>query len=495
MITNKKILCTLFLMVSIPIIFITNDFWDGSIVNYSFRINVLSDLKVWLFETRWNVQYYIYFIVHYFSNVSGLSEEFFLKTLTLLSLFGATLEVKHLSKTLLNLSDKQSYISAYFFLLYPAWHVLVSSIMVIHILCVWLIFLGFRLIVEKRNVIIGLVFVAISLQLNSNFMMLCALILSKYLSDCYIYYEKTYLFKFIFCIFLVVVLFILYKAQFPPYGLYSDYNKINFCIKTIYDIIFSFKRFFQFVLPIVFFPILVLILSKKLIDRTVVVPFLIIFLLILASIFPYATVGKHPYVNDIERWSYRQTLLLGVPFSMLLGYFFAFILKKQSNHKIISVLLIISLVISSVFLFRGFYSKAQSELYHNAFIKALQNIDKPIKSLVHIKLNQKKSNYLEAIADYELNALFQRAYGECGWMAKIDYNNFASKYELSESDKMMLRSEYRNKYLTVNVDTTKLVNLNLEQIDNLSFFDVIFLHNKDLYKISFDSQYDLERVN
>ncbi len=492
---NKGIFYLFFLLVSIPIMFITNDFWDGTIVHYAFRINDLSALKVWFSESRLYLQYYLFYIVHCFSNLSGISEAIWLKTIVLLSLFGTTLEVKHLSKTLLNLSEKQSYIPAYFFLLYPAWHVLVTNVLVAYIFFIWMLVLGFRFIVGKRKVIIGCLFVVLSLQLNSNFMMLCALILSKYISDRYIYYRKTNLLKFVVYIFLIVVLFIIYKVQFPPYGLYSDYNKINFCIKTIYDIIFSFKRFFQFVLPIVFFPILTLILSKKLIDKKIIVPIIIIFLLFFASIFPYAVVNKYPYVDDFYRWSFRNTLLLGIPVSMFLGYLFVFMLEEKSKNRIISIFLIISLIISSVFLFKGFYYKAKSELYHNAFIKALQDIDKPIKSLVHIKLNQKKSNYLEAIADYELNALFQRAYGECGWMAKIDYNNFASKYELSESDKMMLRSEYRNKYLTVNVDTTKLVNLNLEQIDNLSFFDVIFLHNKDLYKISFYSQYDLKMVN
>ena len=66
-----------FLMVAVfalPLIIITNDLWDGSMVAYLFRTDDLSEIKGMYFESGWHLQYYLYQIVYNISGYRGIKE-------------------------------------------------------------------------------------------------------------------------------------------------------------------------------------------------------------------------------------------------------------------------------------------------------------------------------------------------------------------------------------------------------------------------------------
>lgn len=472
---------------TLPILVIGNSQWDGSIVNYSFSINDLSGLKNWFEESRWNLQYYLYVFIHFISNKINISEEFLIKIISIISIIGISIEAKKFTLKYLKIEKSSSFIVAYFVLIFPAWHVLTSSVMVIHILCIWFLLLGFRLIFYKYYFIFGLILILSSFQLNSNFMLLCGLLISKYISDKFLLKNDNYsLIKTVFYITSVVVLFVIYKKIFPPYGLYEGYNS-NFNIKST---IVSTIYFMIYIIPLVLTPILLylfvfikkrLLLKEELQNNFFQIS--IILILIFASFFPYAAVGKYSIINDFSDWSQRQALLLGFSIPVLIGYLFNMYITKYNKLKL---LWIVPLFISIILLSIGFFHKGKLYLYAISLENALKNID--IKSgIVYIKIDNNKENILlKKIRSYSLSTIFQKVYGDCGRIAKIDNGDFISEYKLSNHEQKVLGKEnlYGTKYCMKNVNTNLITNLQLENIEKLSFFDVLTVNkDKNLFKL------------
>ena len=147
-----------FLMVAVfalPLIIITNDLWDGSMVAYLFRTDDLSEIKGMYFETGWHLQYYLYQIVYTISGYIGIKEALILKIITILSVIGISKEVKSLSLNTFKMSEKMGYISAYLVLLFPAWFVLVSNVLFFHVICIYSLLLGYRLVMIRRQYVVG----------------------------------------------------------------------------------------------------------------------------------------------------------------------------------------------------------------------------------------------------------------------------------------------------------------------------------------------------
>ena len=410
-----------------------------------------------------------------------------IKLISIFSILGISIEAKNFTFKYLKIEKSSSFIVAYFVLIFPAWHVLTSSVMVIHILCIWFLLLGFRLIFYKYSFIFGLILILISFQLNSNFMLLCGLLISKYISDKFLLKNDNYsLIKTIFYITSVVVLFVIYKKMFPPYGLYEGYNS-NFSIKPT---VVSTLYYIKYIIPLILTPILLyffVFIKKKLVLKEELqknfFQIIIILILIIASFFPYAAVGKYAIIKDFADWSQRQALLLGFSIPVLIGYLFNMYITKYDKLKL---LWIVPAFISILFLTTGFFYKGKLYLYGISLENALKNVD--IKSgIVYIKTDSTKENILlKNIRNYSLSTIFQKVYGDCGRIAKIDNSDFISEYKLSNYEQKVLAKEnlYGTKYCMKNVNTNLIINLQLENIEKLSFFDVVTINkDKRLFKL------------
>ncbi len=468
---------------SFPILVLSNNLWDGVLVNYAFNIDDLSGMKNWFFESRWNLQYYLYLAVYTLSNYINISEEIIIKILVIISLVGISFEIKYLARYLLKLPVKIAYLSSFFVLFYPAWHVLTSSVMVIHILCVWFVLLGFRLIVHHKYRYIGLIILLISLQLNSNFMFLFFLFISEFLSKKFLSVAKPSFKTLMLKLITLIVLFIFYKIQFPAYGLYENYNNINFNLNMISVSMKAVFYYFLFTLPIIILPIFFFLFQMKNYSKkhlqNLLIPLIIISLLIVAAIFPYSVVNKYPYYLDFFRWSYRHTLLLSIPLSLLFG-FLVYQVNFKLKGKTTYIMVLISLLIPFTYSFVGYYYKGKSDLYNKAFVYALKNTNLKNEGLVYIKLNQKESEYFSSIASYELSSLFYRAYGKAGWLGKAGYSTFIDEYKLSKFETIELDNKYRKRYCTTFVNSACLINIDLIQHKNVSFLDVLTSNYKDI---------------
>ena len=114
LLTKYKLAYSLMIIVfALPLLLITNDFWDGSLVAYGFRTDDLSGIRGWFYESGWHLQYYLYQIVYTISGYIGIKEALILKIITILSVIGISKEVKSLSLNTFKMSEKMAYISGY----------------------------------------------------------------------------------------------------------------------------------------------------------------------------------------------------------------------------------------------------------------------------------------------------------------------------------------------------------------------------------------------
>lgn len=429
---------------AIPLLLISSDVWDGAMVSYGFRVGDLSGIKVMYFESGWYLQYYLYKAVYIISINTYVSAELLVKLITIFSVFGISIEVKKLSNYLFELPKHSSYVSACFVLIFPAWFVLVSNVLVIHVLCMFLLLFGYRLVMVKRNYILGTFFIILSFQLASNFMLFLGLLISDYFlrkSK-----NKTTNIKYLCTsIFLTVALFIFTRELVSGSGEYSNYNKLAFDMSIFKPFIASTVYFGVFIITLISIPLIFLLKNfKDMTSKDDLLIYAIIFLLIICAAFPYAALGKSPYFMDFYNWNYRQSFLLSIPISLFIGYIYfkldnlSFLEKNKNKFYFTSL----TVVIFCTFLFVGYAYKFLSEFHRNAIIYSFKQIEKPPNGIIGLNIKSHEAAYLTKIRPYEFNALLQKAFGRAEWMvSNVRLDNDVDIFHLKEWQRIGINSK------------------------------------------------------
>lgn len=429
---------------TIPLLLISSDVWDGAMVSYGFRVGDLSGIKVMYFESGWYLQYYLYKAVYFISINTYISSELLIKLITIFSVFGISIEVKKLSNYLFELPEQSSNVSACFVLIFPAWFVLVSNVLVIHVLCMYLLLLGYRLVMVKRNYIFGTFFIILSFQLASNFMFFLGLLTSDYFlrkSK-----NKTTNIKYLFLSsFLTVALFILSRDLVSGSGEYSNYNKLAFDMSIFKPFIASTVYFGIFIITLIFIPLIFLFKNiKDMTSKDDLLIYAIILLLIICAAFPYAALGKSPYFMDFYNWNYRQSFLLSIPISLFIGYIYfkldSLSFLKSKKNKIYFTIL--TAIIFCTFLFTGYSYKFLSEFHRNAIIYSFKQIERPPNGIIGLNIKSHEAAYLTKIRPYEFNALLHQAFGRAEWMvSNVRVDNDTNIFDLKEWQKIGFNSK------------------------------------------------------
>jgi hypothetical protein len=479
-----------FLMVlvfALPLIIITNDLWDGSMVAYGFRTDDLSGIKGMYFESGWHLQYYLYQIVYTISSYIGIKEALILKIITILSVIGISKEVKSLSLNTFKMSEKMAYISGYLVLLFPAWFVLVSNVLFFHVLCIYSLLLGYRLVMTRRQYVVGFFLVLFSLQLESNYMLIIGLIFSDY------FLEKNKLSRIhfshlILSIIALIFLFILNQNIFGAYGITDGYNELQFNTSSIKPMIGHTINFIIFILVLITIPLLIFLWNfKDAFRKDDGIKYLMLFLLIICAIFPYAALGKSPGLFNFYDWIYRQAFLLSVPIPILIAFLYSRIEASNASKastKPIFFKIALTFILFFSFLYTGFSYKLSSDFYQKAIVHSLKKINQPPAGIIGLNLESDQiSDYLTQIRWYEYNSLFHKAFGEANWMiSSIKRNELNEIFLLTHTQKQVLsnkslRIRYVAKYAHPNCKTV----IEINQKKDLDFLDILTDRHEDVF--------------
>jgi hypothetical protein len=413
---QKSLFAASALIALAPLWIMPTDFWDGEIIDFAFRRDDFEGLRAWFFESRWNLQYYLYEFIRAISKITGIGHRVLIPAITCLAVVGVAVEVERLAKSMLRLEGRAPFLAAIFALLFPAWHVLTSSVLLMHILCVWWVLLGYRLS-KSRAAVVGLLLAAASLQLNSNFMFLGGLAFADYLSGRFLQRHDgpTIQRCVVWAVSLVGALLIL-KLGFPAYGQYAAYNIPRLSFALVVD----FGRYLGACLPLLV--ILFALFSaahrfQPAEKRDLVWRIGILLGLFSAAVIPYVVAGKPAHPEHFNEWTHRNAFLLVVfgslTFATLAHVFEQRFLGSIARSRLFGTILTLCAISSAALLYLGYDFKVAQAGYMDSLGVALKKMGEPPSG--GVSLVRDASSPIPA-RSYELNFLLEKAFGRAAWL-------------------------------------------------------------------------------
>jgi len=478
------------LALALPIFFIGSDSWDGTIINHAFRRDDLSDLKSWFFESRWNLQYFLYAAIHLTAKFTNIPHEVLLDSLTVFPLMGIAYEAKILAKNYFKISESGAWLAAYLTLLYPGWNAQTSAVMVIYPLCAWLSLLGSRTLIEGEHPILGILICTAGLQLNSTFAFVPALLFSYAISSYFVNNQSSSFKTFASITLVLAITFFVLKTNFPPYGPYENYNRIE--LTKSLDALSHFSTYILFYGAI---PLTLTLYLYRNFSRRGMVNLIMITAIIFGAIIPYIAVGKYPYspiksllefdfdvLTSLNSWSIRHGILLSVPIAILSALSLDAISNNRKPIKL--VFSIFSCCTFLILLFLGFFLKAENMFYKTEIKKALRDLGYIDPAIVYIRMDAKLPAFqkINSYGPNELNTTFEKAYGFCGWHSYIGSNELI----IDEIPKMFYFEEkfsnsFGTRYCFDKVDTSLIITLKIHQVKKASFTDILGMNSNNIF--------------
>jgi hypothetical protein len=399
-----------------PLWIMPTDFWDGEIVDFAFRRDDFEGLRAWFLESRWNLQYYLYEFIRATGKVTGISHRILIPAIACLAVVGVAAEVRRLAESMLRLEGRAPFLAAIFVLLFPAWHVLTSSALLIHVLCVWWALLGYRLS-KSRFAVVGLLIAAASLQLNANFMFLIGLAFSDYVSGRFLDRDGgPTIQRCVVWSAALVCAFLILKLGFPTYGQYAGYNTP----RPSFALVVDFGRYLAICLPllVILFALLMAALRFPTGEKGDLLWRIGILLgLFSAAVIPYVVVGKPAHPEDFNEWTHRNALLLVVFGSLTLATM-VHVLEKHSRgaigrSKVFGTAVAVCAISSGALLYFGYQFKVVQAVYMHSLGVALEKMGEPRPGGVKFVF---EGSIPITVARYEINSLLEKTFGRAAWL-------------------------------------------------------------------------------
>lgn len=320
------------------------DIWDGTIIDYNLSLNNYEALQQWFFSSGWELQYYLLIFQDKIAEIINFPTRHVILGSSILTLIGLSIEIYLLAKNKFGIKREISLLSSLLFLCLPTWNVLSSSVMNIHLICLYLSLIGVRIFLDNGRLrqLFGIFLILMSYQLNSLLFFIPILVLvierikgnnteiNKFLSK-----------RFFMVSLLSITYFIIIRSVNPNYGLYIGYNQISFptspgSIEVYLRNILNFSSY----LVIPFISLFSIVFLKFLFNSSKVVlskliPKNVIWLLLLffAAIFPYIAVGKTTNILELTDWSQRQSFVLAIPLVLLTGSLISLFSKVGEDSR------------------------------------------------------------------------------------------------------------------------------------------------------------------
>ena len=436
---NFVTICSLLVfstIVVIPIVIMPRDMWDGTIIEYASEIQNLEGIKIWFFEASWFFQYYLSAIVILLSDLVGLSYKTTHAIFVLGFIFILLREIDFFSRSYLDLSRGARQFATLFASTFSVWHVLYSSIMLMHLGCLVFGLVFLRLIHQKTRYFRVVGYAGLIVVFNFNSMLVFIPVFS-YLYDTFNPKQKnSHRFArpsretVLVCIFSVVFYFFVRKV-FTPHGKYENYN--NLIILSESGLISALKLSLEFATFLIPTFIVIALVSLATIafeprnglgnlSRLMASPKKVLCLLFLfvASFIPYVAVGKAESLLRVYDWDSRQAILLVVPLSMLTAYYISFLNDNAINvliKKFISVGAVSILIFQAGLLANASLYKFNRQLFVDQMEKTLRSYgEMPPSGLLEIVgAGIPKPSFRV----YEANYLMFQATGNADWWTRI----------------------------------------------------------------------------
>jgi hypothetical protein len=411
------------------------DIWDGTIIDYYLSLNDYEPLRQWFYSSGWELQYYALLFQDKLADALNLPTRYIIISFSILALIGLAIEIYFLAKSRFETHRKIALIIACLFLFLPTWNVLSSSVMNIHIICLFLSLIGVRVFFSESKLkkIFGVCLILTSYQLNSLlfFIPILVFVIEKINSED-IDTNKFRPRRFLFTSLISILYFMTSRLINPNDGLYIGYNQIVFptspSLLGLY--IHNFLSFSSFLL-IPFIPFSLIMLCKFVSNRSgnkfprlfSTKKLLLFLLLYLGAIFPYIAVGKSTNIFELTDWTQRQGFVLAIPLVLLTGSVISKIsefweVERRFFRIIITFALTLLLPLSLQF--ESFAIKLNRQSFESDLITTLKlNSSVPPPGTFQIYGDGIPQ---PDIRNYESNFLLYETYSKASWWSVIGNN-------------------------------------------------------------------------
>ncbi len=372
-------------------------------------------------------------------------------------------------------------VTGFMLVTYPALHTLYTTQNFIWLLCILILLAGINALFheKKKFKIIGILLIGFSFQMAS--------LPFVFLPIYWWYHWVTKREKFIVRLFSssilsALMLILIREILFPPKNLYLHYNEIVFnkhFIKMTAINIFNFSLF------LFIFIILILGLNGKLSwpkknstlrlvknSNTIFIS-----LLSVGSCFPYVMANKSPKPLDFFDWSWRHTIILLIPFTLL-----TLMLQttketpvKERNQKVQIIVKSLAFLIFVSMTLLSNYGHVQSMVYDKKVIELLSN-NRNSWSESEIVCFESSVRRMNNVRFYELNEMAWESTGRTNWQfypdTKCSSKNIPSG-SLRNSPQLsgMTDMQWKNVYMG---GTTNSKWIAIRISGKLDFLDVLY---------------------
>jgi len=452
-----------FLFVTVPMLSLPRDMWDGTVIEYASLIDDFSGLRSYFFESAWFLQYPMSLAIIEISQILNMSYKNLNALVVLLFMFIFLRETLFLAEHQIKLSKPASYFALALVATFGTWGVLLSSIMTLHLACMAIGLVSVRTIHTKTlgSTLLGVTALLISLSLHS------LLVFLPVLSYTYDLSERSQVrqlwlarpSKQTALIFGICIVFYLVSRQFyPPSGLYENYN--NLVIGSIEDL--AKVAYFSLAMGTFLIPIFLIVacisllaiaVDNKTINPTNKVsscnPKRIAWLLILfcAGLFPYAAVGKYSTLWGIGDWSSRQAFLLVLPTCLFTALCLQSLYDKFSAGLLVRRCILTGGVVIFLFHLMLLTINVTHKSNRQIFVTQLEGIMRANEDRLNPGLLQIVGSNLPApqFRPYETNFLMYSATGKANWWTRVGNNedgNFTIPCHLKENQDYQIKYAY-----------------------------------------------------
>jgi hypothetical protein len=417
------------LVSAIPLSTFREDLWDGVIIDFNLSQHRLPVLRDWFYSSGWELQYLLLKSQYHLAALLNVPTRNLILICSSIALIALAIEVYILSKKFFKIERNCAVFSGILLLVFPTWNVLASSVMNIHIICLYLGMLGARLFFTRNlfRKILALFLILASFQLNSLILFIPTLIIAIHKTNQHDNKQRTFNKDVLLISLLSFSYFIFMRSFNPNYGLYANYN--HFVLPTSVPGLknyilnaFSFTSFL--IVPILAFLLSLLFFAKfeniNLKSTSSANPYLWLITLCVASSFPYIVVGKSTNLFEFVDWTQRQSFVLVIPITILTSLIVSDFTKNVNGRwkvrKKFTIFLLVGLV-PLMLLFSGFSAKLNRQGFEKELVSALRNY--PIHPSPGIFQINGSGIPGPDFRNYESNYLLFRAYSSASWWSLV----------------------------------------------------------------------------
>jgi len=401
-IRNLPVFLILAISSSLPfaIFFVSIDTWDGSLLSLDYSTGDYGISYGWLSKSAsMHEQFFSFFMLSSFAHIIDLNFVLVSKSFTLVAIYLLASEVYRLSRGGFQLSKVWSLFASYFVITFPAYTLLVSSVLHYYIWCIaigWYCARKFVTTKSRFTVSLSALFLIFSFSYGvMRVLVPCIVLCLTSIKEDSGFRESAQSIKFKMIATLSIVTYILDKLMFPTTGQYAEYNSLVLPLSPLELIDFgygvkSFSSFLFYPAALSLIGIFFVVLREKnessqdkidLYSRTFRRSLWLSSLILLSAILPYLLVGKSTSLFWLDFYSGRHSFPLVAPLALMLaviGNFITSAVNARLGMKFFSVIIVSTLFFNLALFGKDINKKVREE----RALLTIANSLSPILSLV-----------------------------------------------------------------------------------------------------------------